>query len=234
MAARSASYVISRAYTSSATPAGAPHSTRPPRILDFSSKELVSISVADARRGQRYPPPFRPELHRFGAPNTPAVVRDQADGLVTNYGWSTSSASVCADPTCSMILLRRPSFSAICTAVAPDAVLTLRMNATTGDPTDLLVTHADHQQRCDQHRSHVDQPKSPSVVQLGSQIGSHRRRSNTTTPAHDRAPTHTVDRGSYFDFGSAVGMQHQRDSRHNPTTVADGTLPTMAAGIPHR
>jgi hypothetical protein len=41
-----------------------------------------------------------------------------------------SSASVCADPTCATIFLRPPSYPAICTAVAPDAVRTRRIHAT--------------------------------------------------------------------------------------------------------
>ena len=41
-----------------------------------------------------------------------------------------SSASVCADPTCATIFRRPPSYSAICTAVAPDAVRTRRIHAT--------------------------------------------------------------------------------------------------------
>jgi hypothetical protein len=41
-----------------------------------------------------------------------------------------SSASVCADPTCFTIRCRPPTHSAICTAVAPDAVRTRRMNTT--------------------------------------------------------------------------------------------------------
>ena len=41
-----------------------------------------------------------------------------------------SSASVCADPTCSTIFRRPPSYSAICTAIAPDAVRTRRIHAT--------------------------------------------------------------------------------------------------------
>jgi hypothetical protein len=41
-----------------------------------------------------------------------------------------SSASVRADPTCATIFRRPPWYSAICTAVAPDAVRTRRIHAT--------------------------------------------------------------------------------------------------------
>src|SRR5690606_21856242 len=41
-----------------------------------------------------------------------------------------SSASVWAEPTCLTIRCRPPAYSAICTAVAPEAVRTRRMNAT--------------------------------------------------------------------------------------------------------
>ena len=44
---------------------------------------------------------------------------------------AASSASMWADPRCSITLSRRPSLTAICTAVAPEAVLTLRRNGLT-------------------------------------------------------------------------------------------------------
>ena len=44
---------------------------------------------------------------------------------------AASSAWVWAEPRCSMTLSRRPSLTAICTAIAPEAVLTLRRNGLT-------------------------------------------------------------------------------------------------------
>ena len=43
---------------------------------------------------------------------------------------SPSSASLCAEPTCTTIRRRPPTDSAICTAVAPEAVRTRRIHAT--------------------------------------------------------------------------------------------------------
>ena len=94
------------------------------------------------------PPGPRQEVPRRTAPALASGVTSRACGAAgsmprSNEPWEgsasisrarssriPSSASVCADPTCATIFRRPPSYSAICTAVAPDAVRTRRIHAT--------------------------------------------------------------------------------------------------------
>ena len=55
----------------------------------------------------------------------------RGDTAPTDLHQAANSTSLWAEPRCSMTLSRHPSLTAICTAVAPEAVLTLRRNGLT-------------------------------------------------------------------------------------------------------
>lgn len=101
------------------------------------------------------PGPARPALH---LPATPRALARS----------TPSSASVWAEPSCFTIRCRPATYSAICTAVAPEAVRIRLMNATHG-PTPLVRENALRQHH---PRSDARPPKpTPDMNKLRSEVG---------------------------------------------------------------
>src|SRR5690606_20166527 len=108
---------------------GGPHH---PRRGDRPTLTCRRARLVEQRRRPR--PPDQPRPGAEGSkPRSNSPCPGSSNSSRARATSSPSSASVCADPTWATIRRRPSTYSAICTAVAPEAVRTRRIHAT--DPT---------------------------------------------------------------------------------------------------